>query len=187
MFVYWGARLSPSHGNRRWQQEAYISIWLRFAALTMLTKLLLASEGIPSKVAECIKSAPQKTLLPMTAINPFYLRGDYDGDGAFDYAVIVRNQNSGEKGVLICTAKRKTSLMGAGEDFKVMNGNSKLTHLAFDAWQVEDGEIKEFFGDGRIGGKPIGRRELIRIEKTDSAIGFLYWNGKQMALFPTGG
>ena len=153
----------------------------------MLAKVFLASEDIPTKVSECIKIAPQKPLLPVMAINPFYLRGDYDGDGVFDYAVAVRNQKSGEEGVLICTAKRKISLMGAGEFVKLTNGNSKLTHLAFDTWQVEDAELKEFFADGRIGGKTIGRRELIRIEKTDSSIGFLYWNGNHMALFPAGG
>jgi hypothetical protein len=48
----------------------------------------------------------------------------------------------------------------------------RLTHLAFDTWQIEDGEIQEFFVDGRIGAKPVGHRELIRTEKQIRRWGF---------------
>src|SRR5262249_38273570 len=51
--------------------------------------------------------------------NPFYLRGDFDGDGQPDYAVAVRDRRTRRLGVFICTAKGKTFMLGANNPQKV--------------------------------------------------------------------
>jgi hypothetical protein len=36
------------------------------------------------------------------ALNPFYLRGDFNGDGKPDVAILVKNKTPGKLGIAIC-------------------------------------------------------------------------------------
>src|SRR5882757_3733249 len=44
----------------------------------------------PDKIAECLKNPKASSLEVLTDTNPYYLRGDFDGDGKVDYAMSVR-------------------------------------------------------------------------------------------------
>ena len=45
--------------------------------------------------------------------NPYYLRGDFDGDGKVDYAVAVRGKRTKRLGVLFCGGNGHIYLLGA--------------------------------------------------------------------------
>ena len=66
-------------------------------------------------------------------LNPFYLRGDFNGDGKPDIAVLVRNKRSSKLGIAICHGgKNEVFLVGAGTDFG--NGGDDFSWI--DVWQV---------------------------------------------------
>jgi hypothetical protein len=68
-------------------------------------------------------------------LNPFCLRGDFDGDGKADFAVLVKERSSGKAGVaVIHRATGRVFIMGAGTEF----GNGGDNYSWMDAWIVFD-------------------------------------------------
>jgi len=68
----------------------------------------------PQQVEECLKSPKAAGLEVLDRTNPFYLRGDFDGDGKPDYALQVRSSKKGGAGVLVCTSRGSIFLLGSG-------------------------------------------------------------------------
>jgi hypothetical protein len=111
-------------------------------------------------------------------INPFYLRGDFDGDGRPDYAVLITN-SKGARGIAICRAASPApEIVGSGV---VLN---KLADFDFDAWMVfpkgpvergvDEGPPPKLFGDA------------ISIIWSESASALLYWNGRKFSWYQQG-
>jgi hypothetical protein len=69
-------------------------------------------ESIPDEISRCLRGQHELTI--NGEINPFYLSGDFDGDGLMDFAIQVKVVTSDQKGILVCFAKRKPALIGAG-------------------------------------------------------------------------
>ena len=69
------------------------------------------------------------------AVNPFYQRGDFDGDGKADLAIIVRDKASGKIGILVLHRSGRPALLGAGRSF----GNGGDDFAWMDQWSVDDG------------------------------------------------
>jgi hypothetical protein len=67
----------------------------------------------PDKVAQCLKSPKAAGLTVLADNNPYYLRGDFDGDGKPDYALSVRSKKGGT-GVLVCAGNGAFFLLGSG-------------------------------------------------------------------------
>lgn len=66
-------------------------------------------------------------------LNPFYLRGDLNGDSKPDITILVTERNSGKKGILICHyGTGETFILGAGNKFG--NGGDDFSWL--DIWQI---------------------------------------------------
>ncbi len=80
----------------------------------------------PDTVTRCLKSPKAAGLTVLTSNNPFYLRGDFDGDGKPDYALSVRSE-SGGTGVLICGGNGSLFLLGAG-----VSGGSQFSDMEQD-------------------------------------------------------
>jgi hypothetical protein len=106
------------------------------------------------------------------AINPFFQRGDFDGDGHADLAILVREKATGKIGILFLHRKGGRVLLGAGHAF----GNGGDDFAWMDLWSVEDrGPGREDRGDPA----PRSRIDALIVAKEGSASALIrYRNGK---------
>jgi hypothetical protein len=66
-------------------------------------------------------------------MNPFYLRGDFNGDGKTDIAFLLKQRSTGKLGIAIINgATDKVTVVGAGN--AVGNGSDDFEWM--DSWQV---------------------------------------------------
>ena len=118
-------------------------------------------------------------------LNPFYLRGDFDGDGIPDYAVLVVNRTTKVAGIAMVRSRAKhIEVLGAGGiKLKVAateDGSPSYLLDDFgwlDAWHVERKQRLRFTSWG----KPVTPMvaEGIVVEKAEAAAALIYWDGKQ--------
>ena len=116
-------------------------------------------------------------------INPFYLRGDFDGDGIPDYAILVRSRTTKQVGIAIVrSGTKKIELLGAG-GVNLQDGSVK-DFAWMDVWLVE----RKHKLEPNDWDKPVGQMvgEGIDVEKSESASALIYWNGKRYRWFQTG-
>ena len=115
-------------------------------------------------------------------VNPFYLRGDFDGDGQQDYAVLVTDQKSKKSAMVICLSSHKSAdvLGKSGRMIRVGTKSDGYDLEDFDwmdAWQVHPriAPIPSELNDASTVGKMVG--EGIRVERTEAASALVYWDG----------
>ena len=115
-------------------------------------------------------------------LNPFYLRGDFDGDNKIDYALAVIESTADKKGLLSYHPwAKKYFLVGAGESIQDGYGDN---YWMIDAWEVSD---KKIVGQGVTDLKPpklIG--DAILVQKLESSSGLIYWDGKKYKWYQQG-
>ena len=117
-------------------------------------------------------------------INPFYLRGDFDGDGKSDYAILVLSKKDHLRGIAVwLSSKGKIFVLGAGHPFKFSHGDS-VDFEFIETWQVHGKKPVESGVQAGPPPKLIG--EALLVGKTESASGLIYWNGKQFAWYQQG-
>jgi len=133
--------------------------------------------NIPEPLAVCLKTVSGRYKIS-GRINPFYLRGDFDGDGRADYAALITNAK-GERGLAICrAASRAPDIVGAGTAL------NKLTDLSFDAWMVfPKGPVEKGVGEGS---PPKLLGDAISIIWSESASALLYWDGRKFSWYQQG-
>jgi hypothetical protein len=135
-----------------------------------------SSYNIPTSVDKAIKALRGNYVIS-GRINPFYLRGDFDGDGKPDFAVLISNKD--QNGIAICRSGSLTTIvLGAGIEFH------KMKDLHFDAWQVyPKSPVKRGVGEGR---PPTLSSEAILLTWEESASALIYWNGKRFVWYQQG-
>ena len=102
--------------------------------------------------------------------NPFYLRGDFDGDKKIDFVVRTKGPTDKEDRLVILRGKGK-ELWIDGADLP-----------ALDGWYVVERGTK--IGAGATGGKPPKLRgDAIMVMKAESSSALVYWNGKKLATY----
>ena len=114
-------------------------------------------------------------------MNPFYLRGDFNGDGKIDVAVLVKQRSTGKLGIAIVHGMTsKVSILGAG----VGIGNGGDDFKWMDSWQVYS---KDRVGRG-AGETSIShlRGEALLVGKSEAASALIYWNGKRYVWYQQG-
>lgn len=112
-------------------------------------------------------------------MNPFYLEADFNGDDKLDIVITIIEKNSDKKGFIILHQNTNDYfIIGAGRDF----GNGGDDFKWIDIWKLhrekqaheltylENGDIDD---SKEIQLKGVG----IRVEKSESASGLIYWNG----------
>jgi len=122
-----------------------------------------AEECIPSWVHQVFNDLHIEKKYPFTYhVNPFYLRGDFNGDGKPDVAILVREAKTKKVGIAICHfGENKVYIVGAG---KTYDDGRHDSFNWMDAWVVRP---------GREG------KEVISTWRTESSGGVLSWNGKE--------
>ena len=121
--------------------------------------------NVPPEMSGCLDKMPALSI--RTEINPFYLSGDFDGDGRLDYAIQVVEGKTLKKGVLVCLSSIKGArVIGAGHNF---GGEESLR---FDAWYV----LSRAALRRSIGASARGDACVLRVKETAS--GIVYWDGR---------
>ncbi len=117
-------------------------------------------------------------------INPFYLRGDFDGDGHPDYAILVVAKKDRSRGIAIwLSSQKKIFVLGAGQPFKI-NGDESADLDFLNVWRVYEKRPVEPGVEAGPPPKLIG--EAILAGKRESANGLIYWNGKIFSWYQQG-
>lgn len=115
-----------------------------------------------------------------TRLNPFYLQGDFDGDGKRDTAVLVKHRASGKRGAAIVSRTGKVRVLGAGKD--IGDGTDNLDWM--DAWYVfARGPVSQGATDEA---PPKLKGDAIAAIKTESASGLIWWSGSRFRWYQQG-
>jgi hypothetical protein len=102
-----------------------------------------------------------------TRINPYFLQGDFNGDGRLDVAALVEQKRTMQQGIAILHAGSMTPIVvGAGRE--IGNGGADFSWL--DAWSIET-------RDTRGKSAPVLRGDALLVQKLESASGLIYWDG----------
>src|SRR5260370_23281811 len=125
----------------------FIKWWMLGAALILLSSFAHAQtaatqskpvdwENVPPALRDAFSQKPLDGKYDVnTRINPFYLRGDFDGDGTADYAVLVTEVASHKQGILVrLSSIHKFVFLGAGTP--IQYGAKPEDDLDFDEWRI---------------------------------------------------
>jgi hypothetical protein len=99
-------------------------------------------------------------------LNPFHLRGDFDGDAQPDLAVLVSNTQSGKHGIAIaCRVSDSLTILGAG----IPLGNGGDDFVWMDVWRIGPPPAQ-----ANVEGDPVPefRGQVLHLEKSESASGW---------------
>lgn len=142
-------------------------------------------ENVPQDILMQVGTGPFAEAYSISGrINPFYLRGDFDGDNKPDYAILVLSKKDHSRGIAIwLSSQKKFLVLGAGHAFRL--GAERTTDFdVIDTWQVYGKKSVERGFEAGPPPKLLG--EAILAGKKESASGLIYWNGKQFAWYQQG-
>src|SRR5262245_31920002 len=150
---------------------------LMSAAAAPASESAFLQYSVPEEVTACLESEQGYAVDP--GVNPFYLRGDIDDDGWFDYVAAVTH--GGQRGILVCWGggDRKPTALGAGHWFL------KMKDLTFAGWRIHPRSVKVTQGEGE--GRPPklhGDVFVLRLEERPSVV--IYWTGEQFRWYEQG-
>jgi hypothetical protein len=135
----------------------------------------IQEQNVPNEVIEAFHNSSVDTLLEFSFhLNPFYLRGDFDGDGKVDYAILIKHKKNGKHGIAICySSKKQVFIIGAGNKF----GNGNDDFIWIDIWSVSPKllDYKSHWENNALNMIAEG----IEVGKSESSAAMIYWDGKE--------
>ncbi|MBL8906059.1 MAG: hypothetical protein JNM20_05210 [Rhizobiales bacterium] len=136
--------------------------------------------SLPPPAVESLAKFPQTANYTLSArLNPYYVQGDFDGDGKADTAVLVAETASGKHGIAFIL-DRRIEIVGAGKS--IGNGGDDFAWM--DAWYVyPKGAVEQGAFDEA---PPVLRGDALMAIKTESASGLIYWDGSGFAWYQQG-
>ena len=120
------------------------------------------AQNLPAEIRGRLESSPfGKRYEASFELNPFYLRGDFDGDGQPDVALLIRERTSGKVGIAFFRAAAAAPVvLGAGIEF----GNGGDDFAWMEVWSVLPAEG--------------GDAEGLYVEKPEAASAVIAWDGR---------
>lgn len=105
-------------------------------------------------------------------LNPFYLRGDFNGDGPNDVAMLVRAIDTRRVGIAIFHAGLNQVFIVGGEEENLPEG---VDLRKMDSWTVfADREVGPGLSDEP---PPRIKGEAVQVQRTGMPNALIYWNG----------
>ena len=159
---------------------------MKLSAFVVATVALLASgsastreptwqelQNLPPWVAPIIgEQRFTSTYALSTRINPYFLQGDFNGDGQLDLAVLIEHKTTSQQGIAILHAGTpQTLIVGAGR--AVGNGGDDFSWL--DAWSLHARNAVPPVTRGK--NSPTLRGDALLVQKLEAAGALIYWDG----------
>jgi hypothetical protein len=102
-------------------------------------------------------------------LKPFYLGGDFNGDGNGDVAVLVKQRSTGKLGIaIIHGAIHKVTILGAGT--AIGNGGDDFEWM--DSWEIYKDRVASGTSVPKLHG------DALFVSKSEAASALVYWTGK---------
>jgi hypothetical protein len=141
-------------------------------------------QNIPVWVRDIIDEDRLQTNLEFSFhLNPCYLRGDFNGDGEADVAVMVKNTQDSTFGIAICHyGLGDVHVMGAGSDFGDGGTDFSWCHV----WSVNRQEDALALMAPMTAPKLVGDALMLMSQAGGMAGGVIYWDGEQYRWSPAG-
>jgi hypothetical protein len=140
----------------------------------------VVAASLPPAVSEALRDNPKTANYKIsTRINPYYLQGDFNGDGKVDTALLIEEKASGKVGIAFVLG-RKIAIVGAGK----ATGNGGDNFDWMDAWYVY-GKSKVQMGAEETA-PPTLKGDALFAMKAESASSLIYWDGKGFAWYQQG-
>ena len=130
-------------------------------------------QNLPSWAAPVVAETRFASTYALSArMNPYFLQGDFNGDGRLDLAVLIEHKKTAQHGIAVLHAGTPTAIvLGAGRE--IGNGGADFSWL--DAWSLY--ERKAISPSARGKNSPALRGDALLVQKLESASGLLYWDG----------
>ena len=140
------------------------------------------SSSLPRGVLNVFeRDASAKRYTLVAHLNPFYVNGDFNGDGRTDTAVLIKDVVSGKTGIAIVHGGTKSVVvLGAGRKF----GNGGDDFRWMDAWHLYSKGPVQRGADETA--PPTLKGDALMVIKTESASALIYWNRKGYGWYQQG-
>lgn len=117
-----------------------------------------------------------------TRINPFFLSGDFNGDGRNDVAIWVTNSRTRQRGIVILhQGAGVAAVIGAG----VALSKGMEDYSVFDMWTViPKGAVLDAVFDGQEKRTLTG--DALEVTKSDASSHAVYWDGAKYSTYTLG-
>lgn len=155
--------------------------------IDLQTKAVTQSDPRSSPSPEAIRGIPDAVKTAITngslgkdyelsfRINPFYLEGDFNGDGKIDVAVLVKQRSTGKVGIAIVHGTTgRVTILGAG----IVLGDGGDDFEWMDSWQIFS-KARAAHAAGETSSVLHPRGDALLVEKSEAASALIYWNGKR--------
>lgn len=149
-----------------------VTVALVFAAGMAGAQALPPQAQLPAWATQQLDSLAKREAIEVSArMNPFVLRGDFDGDGKGDLAVLVKNKDSKKEGIAFLF-RQKTAPLIVGAGHALSSGGDDFAWL--EVWQVEDkGSLQHSYHEKSLKLKTDG----IVVAKEGAASALIYIKG----------
>lgn len=133
----------------------------------------------PKHIHKCVQSDRTAGWLKIVqSVNPFYLRGDFNGDNLMDYAVLVQDLNSKKKGIAICHAQSNDPLVLGPRIHLQRSDGYVYEEFNVEAWQVHP-KMKRIPKTVDEGPPPELQGDAILVIWPERGSGLIFWDGKK--------